>query len=230
MLSPVHRTVLPAPEARASQPPRFLFDGPANAPLTVVLAHGAGAPMDSPFLSALASGLADAGRGRWRVARFEFPYMAARRADGRRRPPDRPPRLLATWRAAIAALGGDRVVIGGKSMGGRMASLVADECGVRGLLCLGYPFHSRRRLDRPRTAHLAALSTPTLVVQGTRDPLGSAPEVATYALSPAIRVHWIEDGDHNLVPRKKSGRDRTSAWREAAAAAGEFLAEVTGAG
>ncbi|HEY5597704.1 MAG TPA: alpha/beta family hydrolase, partial [Kiloniellales bacterium] len=113
---------------------------------------------------------------------------------------------------------------------GRMASLVADECGVRGLLCLGYPFHPPRRLDRTRTAHLADLTTRTLVVQGTRDPLGGAPEVATYSLSPAIRVHWIEDGDHDLVRRKKSGRDRVSAWREAADVASEFLAEVTAAG
>jgi uncharacterized protein len=207
-------------------PPHFLFDGPAEAPLTVVLAHGAGAAMDSPFMTATAAGLAASGRGRWRVARFEFPYMTARRGDGRRRPPDRQPRLLAAWRAAIAALGADRVVIGGKSMGGRMASLIADECGVRGLLCLGYPFHPPGRLDRPRTAHLADLATPTLVVQGTRDPLGGASEVATYPLSAAIRVHWIEDGNHDLVPRKKSGRDKDSAWHEATDAASTFLAEV----
>jgi hypothetical protein len=207
-------------------PPQFLFDGPAEAPLTVILAHGAGAPMDSPFMAAAAASLAASGRGRWRVARFEFPYMAARREDGRRRPPDRQPRLLAAWRTAIAALGAGRVVIGGKSMGGRMASLIADECGVRGLLCLGYPFHPPGRLDRPRTVHLADLATRTLVVQGTRDPMGSAPEVAAYPLSPAIRVHWIEDGNHDLVPRKKSGRDTESAWREATDAASAFLAEV----
>ncbi len=206
--------------------PHFLFDGPAKAPLTVALAHGAGAPMDSAFMDAVAKGLAAAGNGRWRIARFEFPYMAARRRDGQRRPPDRQARLLESWRAAIAALEADTIVIGGKSMGGRMASLVADDCAVRGLLCLSYPFHPARRPDRLRTAHLADLATQTLVVQGTRDPLGSAPEVATYALSPAIRVHWIEDGDHDLVPRKKSGRDRDMAWREATDVAAGFLAEL----
>ena len=194
--------------------------------MTVVLAHGAGAPMDSPFMDAVAKGLAKAGNGRWRIARFEFPYMAARRQDGRRRPPDRQARLLDTWRAAIAALKTSTIVIGGKSMGGRMASLVADECNVRGLLCLSYPFHPPRRPDRPRTAHLAGLAIRTLVVQGTRDPLGAAPEVATYALSPAIHVHWIEDSDHDLVPRKKSGRDKDMAWQEATDAAAGFLAEL----
>ena len=206
--------------------PDFLFDGPAEAPMTVALAHGAGAPMDSAFMNSLAAGLTAAGNGRWRIARFEFPYMAARRRDGRRRPPDRQSRLLESWRAAIAALGADSIVIGGKSMGGRMASLVADECRVRGLLCLGYPFHPARQPNRLRTAHLTDLTTRTLVVQGTRDPLGDAPEVATYPLSPAIRVHWIEDGDHDLVPRKKSGRDKDMAWREATGAAAGFLADL----
>jgi len=206
--------------------PDFLFDGPATAPMTVALAHGAGAPMDSGFMNSLAADLAAAGDGRWRVARFEFPYMAARRRDGRRRPPDRQPRLLESWRAAIAALGAGNIVIGGKSMGGRMASLVADECRVHGLLCLGYPFHPPRQPDRLRTAHLADLTTRTLVVQGTRDPLGGTPEVATYPLSPAIRVHWIEDGDHDLVPRKKSGRDKDMTWHEATDAAAGFLADL----
>jgi uncharacterized protein len=182
--------------------------------------------MDSDFMEAMAKGLCAAGQGRWRIARFEFPYMAARRRDGRRGPPDRQDRLLESWRAAITALESEMIVIGGKSLGGRMASLVADACAVRGLLCLSYPFHPARRPDRLRTAHLADLATPTLVVQGTRDPLGNAPEVAAYALSPAIRVHWIEDGDHDLVPRKKSGRDRDMAWREAIDAVAGFLATL----
>src|SRR3954452_10031362 len=109
--------------------PDLIFDGPADAP-TVVLAHGAGAPMDSPFMNAMAAGLAAAGL---RAARFEFPYMHRRRA-GERRPPDREPVLREAWKAVISALGGplggSRLVIGGKSMGGRMASLVADEEGV----------------------------------------------------------------------------------------------------
>ena len=96
--------------------PGLLVDGPDDAATTLVLAHGAGAPMDSPFMAAMTDRLA--GRGH-RVVRFEFPYMAARRLDGRRRPPDRQPVLLTAWRAVAAALGGSRrLVIGGKSMGG----------------------------------------------------------------------------------------------------------------
>jgi predicted alpha/beta-hydrolase family hydrolase len=182
------------------------FDGPDTGPL-VVLTHGAGGPMDDPFLETIAAGLAANGL---RVARFEFPYMAGRRKDGRRRPPDRQPVLLATWRSVVDALGGGRaLVLGGKSMGGRMASLVADEVGARGLVCLGYPFHPPGRATELRTAHLASLRTPTLVVQGTRDPFGTRDEVAGYRLSPAIALHWIEDGDHSLVPRRSRAR---SAW------------------
>jgi predicted alpha/beta-hydrolase family hydrolase len=198
----------------------FLFDGPADAPRTVVLAHGAGAPMDSPFMAFIAGGLAAHGL---RVARFEFPYMAARRIDGRRRGPDRLPALSAAWREAIGQLGGPRrLVIGGKSMGGRIASLLADEAGVAGLVCLGYPFHPADRPDALRTAHLARLATPALIVQGTRDRLGNGDEVAGYSLSSAIRLHWIADGDHDLVPRKRSGRTPIQNWDEAVDAVARF--------
>ncbi len=185
-------------ERSGDDPRRTGADGPA-----IVLAHGAGAPMDSPFMNVVAAGLAAGGL---RVARFEFPYMRRRRETGERRPPDREPALRAAWLEAIAALGGgERLVIGGKSLGGRMASLVADEAGARGLVCLGYPFHPPGQPDRLRTAHLRDLRTPTLIVQGTRDPFGTREEVAGYDLSPAIRVVWLEDGDHSFKPRVSSG-------------------------
>jgi len=204
--------------------PSFLFDGAEDARDRVVLAHGAGAGMQEPMLSAVASGLAARGI---RVARFEFPYMALRRSDGVRRGPDREPVLLATWRAAIAALGDPaRLVIGGKSMGGRMASRVADECDVRGLVCLGYPFHPPGKPEQLRTAHLAALRTPSLVVQGTRDPFGTPEEVAGYRLAPSIQLHWIQDGDHSLVPRKASGRTKQETWAEAALVVAKFVREL----
>jgi len=200
--------------------PEFRVDGPARAPLTFAFAHGAGAPMDTPFMTFFAEGLAGHG---WRVVRFEFPYMALRRRAPRRPAPDRQPVLLETWRQVIAALGPDSLVIGGKSMGGRMASLVADETGVRGLACLGYPFHPAGKPERLRTEHLAGLATPCLICQGTRDTLGSAEEVAGYALSPAIRLHWAEDGDHDLKPRKASGRTAEQNWREAVATLDGFF-------
>ncbi len=203
----------------------LLFDGPRDAPLTLALAHGAGAPMDTPFMTAFAEGVAAAG---FRAARFEFAYMAARRRDGKRRPPDREPKLLEAWRAVIAELGPERLVIGGKSMGGRMASLVADETGVRGLVCLGYPFHPPGKPERLRTAHLESLRTPALIVQGSRDPFGRAEEVPGYSLSAAIRLHWAEDGDHDLKPRKASGRTQEQNWQEAVAAVVGFLGELPG--
>lgn len=182
----------------------FLFDGPEQAPITVMLAHGAGAAMDSPALTAIAGALAGAGL---RVVRFEFDYMAGRRTGAGRRPPPRAETLTPSYLAAVEALGATGpLVIGGKSMGGRVASMVADalfDAGrICGLLCLGYPFHPPGKPERPRTAHLADLKTPTLIVQGTRDAFGTAEDVAGYALSPAIDLLWLEDGDHDLKPRK----------------------------
>ena len=198
----------------------FLFDGPAESPLTIALAHGAGSPMDSPFMTAFAMGLSAQG---FRLARFEFPYMARRRDDGRKRPPDRSPVLLDTWRAVIAELGPENLIIGGKSLGGRIASMVADEAGVAGLVCLGYPFHGPGRdADSRRLDHLTSLKTPTLIAQGTRDALGSASDVAGYALGPAIGVHWLEDGDHGFKPRKSSGLSEGQNWCEATQAVAAF--------
>lgn len=199
---------------------KLLLDGPESG-LTVVLAHGAGAPMDSAFMEAITERLAARGH---RIARFEFPYMARRRAEGTKRPPDRQPVLLDSWREVIAHLGGpETVVIGGKSMGGRMASLIAAELPVRGLLCLGYPFHPPGKPEKTRTEHLAALTVPTLIVQGTRDPFGKPEDVASYQLSQSLNVHWIEDGDHDLKPRKSSGRDHDVTLDETASIASEFL-------
>jgi predicted alpha/beta-hydrolase family hydrolase len=200
--------------------PEFLTDGPAGAALKVVLAHGAGAPMDSPFMARFAAGLAARGLS---VVRFEFPYMRARRERGERRAPDRQPVLQQSWLDTIAELGGGaRLVIGGKSMGGRIASYVADQAAVRGLLCLGYPFHPPGDPQRLRTAHLRDLRTRTLIVQGTRDPFGGRDEVAGYPFSPAIRLLWLEDGDHSFKPRRASGRSEEQNLEEAIAAAAGF--------
>jgi len=212
---------------------RFIFDGPEGAPVALALAHGAGAPMDSPFMAHIAQGLGARGL---RVARFEFPYMAARRADGKKRPPDRAPVLLDSWRAAIAALAGPGgqpgsgpangpgLAIGGKSLGGRMASLIADEAGVRALVCLGYPFHPPGRPEKLRTAHLLELVTPALILHGTRDPFGKPEEIDAYGLPPSIRVQYVEDGDHSFKPRVRSGRTLEQNLEEAVATAAGFVA------
>lgn len=200
--------------------PALRFDGDAGRPL-LLLAHGAGAAMDSPWMDDLTSHLLAFGL---RVGRFEFPYMAQRRFGGPHRPPDRAPTLLDCWRRAIEAAGGPAgLAIGGKSMGGRMASMIADEAGVTALVCFGYPFHPPAKPDRPRTAHLEALRTRTLIVQGTRDPFGSPEDVARYRLSPAIRVHWLADGDHDLRPRKSSGHDLDEHLERAAQLTAELV-------
>ena len=191
----------------------LLHDGPVDAAARLVLAHGAGAPMASSFMQAMAEALGARGI---RVTRFEFPYMQARRYGGKSGGPDPKQVLLDTYRQVIAMLGaGAPLFIGGKSMGGRMASMIADETGIAGLVCLGYPFHPAGKPTQTRVAHLAALETPTLIVQGTRDTLGSRQDVASYALAPAIRLAWIESGDHSFAPLKRSGRTEAQAMQEA---------------
>ena len=203
------------------EPSDFLFDGSKDASITLVLAHGAGAPMNSTFMNVVARGVAGDGI---RVARFEFPYMRERRPGGPRRAPDPGPVLKQSWLAAIARLGGaERLVIGGKSLGGRIASMVADEAGVRGLVCLGYPFHPPGKPERLRTKHLETLRTPALIVQGTRDALGSREDVAGYRLSTSIRIAWIEDGDHSFKPRASSGRTEARTLADAVTRVEEFL-------
>lgn len=184
----------------------FLFDGDETAPATILLAHGAGASMDSPSMTATAKALASAG---FQVARFEFHYMAARRY-GHRKPPPRAETVNPEYIKAIADLRAKgvtgKLIIGGKSMGGRVASMIADvmfsKGEIAGLVCLGYPFHPPGKPEQLRTKHLIDLKTPTLIFQGTRDEFGTKDEVATYGLSPAIEVVWLEDGDHDLKPRK----------------------------
>ena len=203
---------------------RYLIDGSEHT-RTLVLAHGAGAPMDHPWMERVCALLAGEGV---HTVRFEFPYMAARRTTGKRPGPN-PSRVLeAAWREVIDELGAEGLVIGGKSMGGRIASMVAEEAGVAGVVCFGYPFHPPGKPDRLRTAHLEAIRTPVLILQGERDPFGRREEVAGYALSEQVRVHWLIDGDHGLKPRKASGRTEAENLAEAVGEAARFAVEVTG--
>ncbi len=194
------------PVSGAVEPAQWLWNRPVGAVrATLVLAHGAGAPMDSSFMASIAERLAAQGVA---VVRFEFPYMAQRRLDGGRRPPNPQARLLEHWRAVYALVRhqvAGPLAIGGKSMGGRMASLLVDELGADALVCLGYPFYAAGKPQKPRVAHLAELRTPTLIVQGERDALGDKATVAQYALSPAIKLLWLGAADHDLKPLKSSG-------------------------
>jgi predicted alpha/beta-hydrolase family hydrolase len=209
----------------------FLSDGPATAGATILLAHGAGAPMDSAAMNAIAKVLAERGP---RVVRFEFDYMASRRTSAARKPPPRAETLIPEYLRAVESLDAKGpLFIGGKSMGGRVASMVADglyaEGRIAGLLCLGYPFHPVGKPEQLRTAHLADLRTPALIVQGTRDPFGTPEEVAGYHLSKAIEILWLEDGDHDLKPRKAvSGFSAADHLRTMADAVARWTGEVAG--
>jgi predicted alpha/beta-hydrolase family hydrolase len=205
---------------------QWLWNRPGAAShATLMLAHGAGAPMDSPFMNAMAERLAAQGVT---VVRFEFPYMAQRRLDGGRRPPNPQARLLEHWRAVYSALRqqvAGPLAIGGKSMGGRMASLVADEVGADALVCLGYPFYAAGKPEKPRVAHLADLRTKTLIVQGERDALGDKATVAQYDLSAQIDVLWLAAGDHDLKPLKASGFSHEQHLDSAAVRVAAFVTE-----
>ena len=211
---------------------QHLENGPVDAPVRLILAHGAGAPMTTPFMETFARLLAERSIA---VTRFEFGYMAARRTGGKRRPPPKAELLMPEYLAAVEAVARtmpaeQKLLIGGKSLGGRVASLVAGdlyrEGRIDGLVCLGYPFHPPDKPAELRTAHLAALTCPTLIVQGERDPFGSRAEVEGFSLSPAIHLHWAADGDHDLGPRGGRGHTRPGNLDAAADAVAAFANAV----
>ena len=197
--------------------------GPANAPI-LIFGHGAGAGMNSQFLDAFATKLSERSVA---CVRFEFPYMEKQRSDGRRRPPDRMPRLEERFSEIYAAVDGNAALIGGKSMGGRVASHIADRLKVAGLICVGYPFHPPGKPENTRTSHLLNLNTPTLIVQGERDRFGSKNEVESYGLSSKIHIFWSKDGDHDLKPRRSSGRSHSDNLDECVDAIAKFIHTVT---
>lgn len=193
-------------------------DGPGDARVAVVLGHGAGAGMDSDFMVAMARGLAERHIAVWR---FNFAYV-----ERGRRAPDRQDVLERTYADVVehvrAREGAAKLVLGGKSLGGRIAShVVASGTRADGLLFLGYPLHPPGRPDRIRDAHLRAIETPMLFVEGTRDPfcpLDTLERVLATLAAPAD-VAVIEDGDHSFKVRKSSGRGTPEAWAEVVDAA-----------
>jgi len=188
--------------------------------VVLILAHGAGAPADSAFMEALSFALSREGIG---TVRFEFPYMQKRRLDGKKRPPDREPVLLEYFSRVVDEVRGDlgagiRVLVGGKSMGGRMASILASQReGIDGVACYGYPFHPPGKPDRWRTGHFQELKSPMLVLQGTRDPFGKPAEmVGREKELEAIQLHWLEGGNHDFQPLKRQPHTQSELIAEAA--------------
>ncbi|MBD3639380.1 MAG: dienelactone hydrolase family protein [Marinobacter sp.] len=196
--------------------------------VVLILAHGAGAPADSPFMEELAGALEAEGIA---AVRFEFPYMQKRREDGKKRPPDRQPRLLQSFREVLARVRaevGDAcpVLIGGKSMGGRMASLLAvEESGIDGVVCFGYPFHPPGKPDNWRIDHFPRIECPMLVIQGTRDPFGKPDEVAGRQSGlGGCHLVWLEGGNHDFQPLARQAETRQDLINEAARQVGRFIA------
>lgn len=200
----------------------------AASPTVVILAHGAGNDMNNPFLSAVHEGLAARG---FVCVKFNFPYTEAHR-----RAPDRAPVLEDCYRHVIAALRSDqrlapgRVVIGGKSMGGRMAShLAAQGEDVAGLLFLGYPLHPPGKEEQLRVAHLPKIHVPMLFFAGTRDPLcrlDLLQHTLTQLRAPA-ELHVIDGGDHSFNVPKRMKRTARDVWDEIIRVSGEWLDKLT---
>ncbi|RDV27568.1 alpha/beta fold hydrolase [Alteromonas aestuariivivens] len=197
---------------------------PAQNPLArLIFAHGAGAGMDSPFMQQMADLLGERGI---EVVRFNFPYMQTIAETGKRRPPDRMPRLLEHFQQVISEMAQRQPLatfVGGKSMGGRAATLLVEQADVKGAVVMGYPFHPPGKPEKLRTEHLVSLSKPLLVLQGERDTFGRREEVQQYPLASSIETHFLADGDHSLKPRKASGFDYTQHLAEAADRAVHFM-------
>lgn len=185
---------------------QLIINGDLGGP-TFIFAHGAGAGMDSEFMNRVATGLAERGI---RVVRFEFPYMQKKRDTGKRRPPDRQPKLLDHFKQVIEQVNLSRVIIGGKSMGGRMATVLAAEQSYAGVVVLGYPFHALGKPEKVRVDHFQTVESPVLICQGERDSMGNRADVAQYRLPSNVHIDWFTDGDHDLKPRKASGCTHTT--------------------
>ncbi|EGR4673904.1 alpha/beta fold hydrolase [Vibrio parahaemolyticus] len=201
---------------------QWIVEGPENGPL-FVFAHGAGAGMEHDFMTTVAKGLVEQGI---RVVRFYFPYMVKRSEDGKKRPPDRAPKLLEAYSEVIAHFASSPVVIGGKSMGGRMASLLAEHELVAGIACLGFPFHPPGKPEKFKGDHLASIDKPTLILQGERDTFGKREEFDEFVFSQQVKVSFLPDGDHSFKPRKSSGHTEAGNIALAVEQLSAFINEV----
>ncbi len=225
----VKKSKHPAKAQFAGSERQWLVDGPLTRPAHLIFAHGAGAPMTSPFLDRIAALL---NSEHLTVHRFEFPYMAERSAGGGRRPAPRAETMVADYEDALSEcrtrIGSRaRLFIGGKSMGGRVACLAALQKGlpeIAGVVVIGFPLTPPGKPQATRGAILEALTQRTLIVQGTRDTFGGQDAFQSLRLPPFVQPHFIEDGDHDLRPRKASGRTHDEALQEASRAIAAFCA------
>jgi hypothetical protein len=197
----------------------------------VLLAHGAGADLDAPALRSVADALADA---EVPSLRFNYPYR-----DAGRKAPDRPAALLAATRAAVDELAArtklapERLVLGGRSMGGRYCSMVAgaesDPVPALGLCLLGYPLHAAGKPESRRDEHFPRLTMPVLFASGTRDSLAGKPDLTKSArrVKGPVTWCWLDSADHGFKPLKSSGRTLTDILDEVASATVTWVRGLT---
>lgn len=208
----------------------MIIDTASPAKAVCILAHGAGAPMDSTFMTHMSSALVAQGI---HVIRFEFAYMAQRRTGGSKRPPPKLPILVDEFACVCAEvlnipeMSGLPLYIGGKSMGCRVATLLGASTllpsDIQGVVCFGYPFHPVKQPEKTRIDHLSAVSVPLVVVQGTRDALGNLDDTQQYTLPPHLHLEWLETADHDFVPLKRSGFTQAQCIERAACIASDFM-------
>ena len=170
----------------------------------VVLAHGAGQGKDSEFMVTLSDLFM---QHQIMCRTFNFDYMETMVETGKRRPPDRLPRLLDCFKAQLVSTSGLPLFIAGKSMGGRVATHVLQESAAEGAMCFGYPFHPPGKPDKLRTEHFPDIAKPVLILQGERDPFGKRQEIPDYKLPGNIQVDYIPDGEHSFKPLKSSAHN-----------------------
>ncbi|MBN1954180.1 MAG: hypothetical protein JW900_03925 [Anaerolineae bacterium] len=207
------------------QSSEYLYNGPPDADVQLILAHGAGEAMDSELLTCIAERVAVHGI---RVVRFEFPYMQRWRQDGRQRAPNSVNVLRESWLRVLEAHGGGRRnFIGGRSLGGRIAAQIAIQSEARGLVCLDYPFHPRGKPQALRLKDLQEMTIPTLVLQGSRDVFGNREEVIQYPLSPQVNLVWLEGGDHAFRLSRGSDKIQLGHWEVAVETLVSFLVALS---
>lgn len=189
----------------------------------LLFAHGAGAGQQSLFMRQYVAALASRGV---QVLCMDFPYMQQMQETGKRRPPPPIAQSLghfSEWYALLSSLSDSPLWVGGKSMGGRVATLLASQQPCAGVIVAGYPFHPPKSPDKLRLSHWPAIKCPLLVTQGERDPFGSREDVSGYALPANAQLAWLTDGDHDFKPRRISGLTQTVLIDEATQVAASFV-------
>ncbi|WP_163934254.1 alpha/beta family hydrolase [Paraferrimonas sp. SM1919] len=201
------------------------IDGPSNPKARVVFAHGAGAGSEHPFMVDFATAL---GKYNIEVVRFNFDYMTTMLETGKRRPPEKADKLLACFKRVIEPYLADDVplFLMGKSMGGRMAAIMAETIPVKGVIALGYPFVPLNKKQPPRLAPILQASCPVLINQGERDAFGGKEDVVAWDLGAHTKLHWICDGDHSFKPRKSSGTTLAANIEQAAVFTKDFINRI----